>query len=182
MRLELRDVQPRLRRRHAVRGRGVAWRLANGRAGRGARHRRRYGFGQEHARAAHEFAARPVERRGARRRRGREDVEEERAAAQGRARLPVPRSGAFRPHRRGGRGLRPAPARVGRGGGQGTRAGVAAGCSGSGTWRGARRSRYPAARSGGSPSPGCSRWGPRCSYSTSPRRASTPPPGGSCWP
>ena len=64
MRLELRDVHHVYASGHPLPGRGAARRLARRGAGRGARYRRRHGFGQEHARPAHESAARPDERRG----------------------------------------------------------------------------------------------------------------------
>src|SRR5829696_9173406 len=96
-----------LRTGHPFRSRGATRGVCRRGAGRGARDRRRYGFGQEHARTAHESAPRSYEWRGARRRRGCDDAQKERAQAQGWSSLPVPRVGPLCPDRRGGCGLRP---------------------------------------------------------------------------
>ena len=139
--------------------------------------RRRHGLGQEHARAAHESAPRPDERRGARRRRGRDDARRRAScgAGSGWSSSSPNRRSSPRPSRR----TWPSP-RAGSGWTK-KRSGSACwsrcGRSGRGNLRGVRRSRSRAARSGGSPSPGCSRWGRRCSFSTSRRPASTRPPG-----
>ncbi|CAA9417347.1 MAG: ATPase component of general energizing module of ECF transporters, partial [uncultured Rubrobacteraceae bacterium] len=112
-----RGSAPRLLAGDALRGRGPERRLVGCSGGGGARRHRGHRLGQEHPRPAPEPVARPDGRKGSRGREGRALHEPFRAPAPRRPRLPVARAGPLRADRRGGRGLRPATARAGRGGG-----------------------------------------------------------------